>query len=70
MSVDREEFIFGVMTTGKSWEEVVKCVEIVGPNGTVHYRRPEGHPDIDEALRTRGYHVRRVYRSGATEVQV
>jgi len=27
-------------------------------DGQVHYRRPEGHPDLDEALRTPGYSVR------------
>lgn len=47
---------------------VRRMVEIVGPPtfnsdgsqnpGTVHYRRPEGDPMIDEARRTPGYSVR------------
>lgn len=32
--------------------------EIVGPDGHVHYRRPAGHPDLEEARRTQGYSVR------------
>lgn len=32
-------------------------VAIIGPEGIVHYRRPWGHPDIEEALRTRGYSI-------------
>jgi hypothetical protein len=32
-------------------------VEIVNPQGIVSYRRPHGHPDVAEALRTRGYSV-------------
>jgi CMP-N-acetylneuraminic acid synthetase len=35
----------------------LKLVEIIGPDDTVHYRRPPGHPDIDEAKRTPGYRV-------------
>lgn len=33
-------------------------VEILGPSGAVHYRRPLTHPDVDEAIRTTGYSVR------------
>ena len=33
--------------------------EIVAPDGVVHYRRPEGHPDLDEARKTKGYTVRK-----------
>lgn len=33
-------------------------VEIIGPDGKVHYRRPHNHPDVSEALRTLGYSVR------------
>lgn len=33
-------------------------IEIVNPRGVVSYRRPKGHPDIAEALRTTGYSVR------------
>lgn len=33
-------------------------LEIVDPSGRVSYRRPAGHPDIDEARRTPGYTVR------------
>ena len=33
-------------------------IEIVNPNGTVSYRRPDGHSDIREALHTEGYHIR------------
>lgn len=32
--------------------------EIIGPDNKVHYRRPEGHPDIAEAVATEGYSVR------------
>jgi len=32
--------------------------EIVGPDGKVRYRRPEGHKDIAEAVITEGYSVR------------
>jgi hypothetical protein len=35
-----------------------RIVEIVGTDGKVHYRRPEGDPMIDEAKRTPGYSVR------------
>lgn len=35
-----------------------RSMEIVGPDGKVHYRRPDGHPDIAEALSTPGYSVR------------
>lgn len=35
-------------------------VEIVGPDGRVHYRRPERHPDTISALMSTGYSVRRV----------
>lgn len=34
--------------------------EIVGPSGAVHYRRPAGHPLIEEARATPGYSVREV----------
>ena len=37
--------------------EMLKLVEIIGPNHKVHYRRPIGHPDITEAERTIGYSV-------------
>jgi hypothetical protein len=33
-------------------------VEIIGPDGKVHYRRHHEHPDVLEALRTPGYSVR------------
>lgn len=33
--------------------------EILGTDGKVHYRRPAGHPMIEEAKRTPGYSVRR-----------
>lgn len=33
--------------------------EIVDPSGKVSYRRMSNHPDVQEALRTRGYSVRR-----------
>lgn len=33
-------------------------VEIIGPDGKVHYRRPEGDPLLDEARQTQGYSVR------------
>jgi hypothetical protein len=36
----------------------MRIAEIVGPDEKVHYRRPEGHPDIDEAEATPGYWVR------------
>jgi len=32
--------------------------EIIGPDNKVHYRRPEGHPDISIAKLTPGYLVR------------
>jgi hypothetical protein len=32
-------------------------IEIWGPDGKVHYRRPPGHPDLAEALRRPGYSV-------------
>ena len=32
-------------------------VEILGPDGKVHYRRPHDHPDVWEALKTPGYSV-------------
>lgn len=32
-------------------------VEIINPMGTVSYRRPHKHPDVAEALRTKGYSV-------------
>lgn len=32
--------------------------EIIGPDGRVHYVRPIGHPDIEEAKKTAGYSVR------------
>lgn len=32
--------------------------EIIGPDGEVHYRRPEGDPLIEEAKQTKGYSVR------------
>jgi len=35
-----------------------KIYEIIGPDGTVHYTRPEGHPMIDEAKTVKGYSVR------------
>jgi hypothetical protein len=35
----------------------VGMVEIIGPSGTVHYRRPANHPDVEEARRTPGYSV-------------
>jgi hypothetical protein len=38
--------------------ETGEQVEIIGPDGKVHYRRPAGHPDIEEAKRTPGYSVR------------
>lgn len=34
-------------------------IEIIGHDGKVHYRRPEGHPLIQEAIE-RGYTVRPV----------
>lgn len=39
-------------------KQIRPVVEIIGPDGQVHYRRPEGHPDIDEVKRTPGYSVR------------
>jgi hypothetical protein len=30
---------------------------IVGPSGSIHYRRPPGHPDLAEAVKTPGYCV-------------
>lgn len=33
-------------------------LDIVGPDDKVRYRRPAGHPDIEEALRSGGYSVR------------
>ena len=30
---------------------------IKGPDGQVHYTRPPGHPDVEEARRTPGYKV-------------
>jgi hypothetical protein len=35
-----------------------RVVEIVNPSGVVSYRRPEGHPDIEEAKRAPGYTLR------------
>jgi protein gp37 len=35
-----------------------KMVEILGPSKAVHYRRPVGHPDVAEALKTPGYSTR------------
>lgn len=35
-------------------------VEIIGPDGKVHYTRPHDHPDVLEAFQTRGYSVRGV----------
>jgi hypothetical protein len=32
--------------------------EIIGPDGTVHYRRQQGHPDIAEAQARDGHSVR------------
>lgn len=33
-------------------------LEIIGPEGAVHYTRPHDHPDVWEALNTPGYSVR------------
>ena len=33
-------------------------VEIIGPSGVVHYRRPHTHPMLIEALNTQGYSLR------------
>lgn len=33
-------------------------VDIVGPDGRVRYRRPAGHPDLEEAKAAQGYAVR------------
>lgn len=35
-----------------------RMFEVVGPSGLVHYRRPEGHPLLDEARATASYSVR------------
>lgn len=35
-------------------------VEIVGPNGKVHYRRPAGHPLVESARGVKGYTFRPV----------
>jgi hypothetical protein len=35
-----------------------KLAEIIGPDGRVHYRRPEGDPLITQAYNTPGYSVR------------
>lgn len=35
-------------------------IEVIGPEGKVHYRRPDGDPIEQEALRTPGYSVRHV----------
>ena len=42
----------------KEATSATRQVEIIGPDGTVHYRRPEGHPMIEEALSRPGYSVR------------
>jgi len=33
-------------------------VEIINPQGNVSYCRPHDHPDVAEALRTKGYSIR------------
>lgn len=40
-------------------------VEIIGPDGKVHYRRPPCHADVTEAMRTPGYAVRVVAKRDA-----
>lgn len=37
---------------------MMRMVEIIGPDGKVHYRRPVDHPDVREAQSTPGYTVR------------
>lgn len=37
---------------------MTKVAEIIGPSGTVHYRRPADDPMVEEARRTEGYSVR------------
>lgn len=39
--------------------------EIIGPNGRIHYRRPENDPLVTEARNTPGYSVRMVCGCGA-----
>jgi len=49
---DRDEFPADFRPSKK-----VRTMEIIGVDGKVHYRRPEGHPLIQEAL-SRGLTVR------------
>ena len=45
--------------------------EILGPDGKVHYRRPENDPMVEEARRTPGYSVRLVAESPVlTELEI
>lgn len=34
--------------------------EIIGPDGEVHYRRPEGDPMLEEAKTIKGYSIRKM----------
>jgi hypothetical protein len=47
----------------------VAQVEIVGPSGEVHYRRPLGDPMIEEAICTPGYSVRGDHPAPAAPAQ-
>lgn len=49
-----------IEATGRETEEVdTTIVEILGPGGTVHYRRPWNDKDVQEAFNTEGYSVRK-----------
>jgi len=49
---------FGAKGKQGLWDWTPPLLEIVGPDGSVRYRRPFDHADVDEARRTPGYTVR------------
>src|SRR5690348_11217643 len=47
----------------------LRTAQIIGPDGKVHYRRPEGDPMCDEATRTPGYSVRLIDAEDVKDVR-